>query len=225
MRSALRLGAGAGFALEAVTCRDDHRRWSPSEVSTAHRVVLVRRGRFRRKAGGRAATLDPTLAYLAAPGEEEHFAHPAGGDVCTSLHLSAPLWRTLAGDSRPRLTLYVDARLDLAHRRLLIASRAGDPAFELAEAMLRLIAAALSGAGPTPATPSRRFPAAGVRSSPAAIADAAREAIAAGHPAADGLLPLAAAGDLGFADQAHLTRTIRRHTGHPPAALRRLLTT
>lgn len=31
------------------------------------------------------------------------------------------------------------------------------------------------------------------------------------------------AADLGFADQAHLTRTIRDHVGHTPTALRRLL--
>ncbi|WP_206059618.1 helix-turn-helix domain-containing protein, partial [Nonomuraea zeae] len=104
----------------------------------------------------------------------------------------------------------------------------------------------------------------------AGIADAAREAISADHPAAGALLSLAEllavspyqlsraftrevgvslthyrnrvrvgraldqledgatslaelAADLGFADQAHLTRTIRRHTGHTPTALRRLL--
>ncbi|HEX4723042.1 MAG TPA: helix-turn-helix domain-containing protein [Pseudonocardiaceae bacterium] len=32
------------------------------------------------------------------------------------------------------------------------------------------------------------------------------------------------AADLGFADQAHLTRTIRRQLGHTPTSLRRLLT-
>ncbi|MEU0093157.1 AraC family transcriptional regulator [Kribbella sp. NPDC006257] len=32
------------------------------------------------------------------------------------------------------------------------------------------------------------------------------------------------AADLGFADQAHLTRTVRTHLGHTPTALRRLLT-
>ncbi|NUS17943.1 MAG: helix-turn-helix transcriptional regulator, partial [Streptomyces sp.] len=36
-----------------------------------------------------------------------------------------------------------------------------------------------------------------------------------------GLAGLAA--DLGFADQAHLTRTVREHVGHTPTALRRLL--
>ncbi|NUP21532.1 MAG: helix-turn-helix transcriptional regulator [Streptomyces sp.] len=103
------------------------------------------------------------------------------------------------------------------------------------------------------------------------LVDAAREVIAADHPAAGGLLSLAEllavspfqlsraftrelgislthyrnrvrvsralerlesgepslatlAADLGFADQAHLTRTIRRHVGHTPTAVRRLLT-
>ncbi|MBN6055689.1 helix-turn-helix transcriptional regulator, partial [Nonomuraea sp. RK-328] len=193
----------------------------------------------------------------------------AGGDVCTALRLSPRLWRTLAGErGRPaRSTVYVDARLDLVHRRLLAATRSGDPAYELTEALLPLVATALSRAAPPPPdTGGSRRPgrAAG------AVVDAAREAIASGHEAAGGLLPLAEllsvspyrlsraftselrvslthyrnrvrvgraldrleageeslarlAADLGFADQAHLTRTIRRHAGHTPAALRRLL--
>ncbi|MEV0238108.1 AraC family transcriptional regulator [Nonomuraea sp. NPDC050786] len=351
MRSAVRLAAGDGFRLDAVTCVDDHRGWSAPEVGSRHGLVLVRRGIFRRMADGRAAVIDPTMAYLSVPGEEERFAHPAGGDVCTSVSLSPRLWHTLAGDGPPPLrpTLYVDARLDLAHRRFLAAARGGDTAFELAESLLSLIGAALaqltparSGGGaasagtaavPAPAAEARvtgtegraaegrvtgtearatrtedrvavagaveasprtggsaqdkpsgaiRVPASGRsgrerRSSPgavvrtsAAIADAAREAIAADHPAAGGLLSLAdllavspyqlsraftrelgvslthyrnrvrvgraldrleegepslagLAADLGFADQAHLTRTIRRHVGHTPTAVRRLL--
>ena len=31
------------------------------------------------------------------------------------------------------------------------------------------------------------------------------------------------AADLGFADQAHLTRTVREHLGHTPTALHRIL--
>jgi AraC-like DNA-binding protein len=317
------LGAGPGFSLDAVTCVDDHRGWSPTEVSSCHRVVLVRRGTFRRMADGRAAVADPTMAYLGLPGQEEHFAHPAGGDVCTSLSLSPELWRTLAGDDThlARPTLYVDAHLDLAHRRFLRAARDGDTAFGLTECLLSLVATALRQVAHTPATsPTRtrvtnhastpainpgrtqvtdsastpainptRTPtatvglarpaapptAAGLRrpatpATPAAIADAAREAISADHPAAGALLTLAEllavspyqlsraftrelgislthyrnrvrvgraldrleggatslaalAADLGFADQAHLTRTIRRHVGHAPTALRRLL--
>ncbi|MEV0594871.1 helix-turn-helix domain-containing protein [Nonomuraea cavernae] len=268
MRSAVRLGAGQGFVIDAVTCADDHRGWSAAETSSGYRVVLVRQGRFRRMADGRPAMVDPTMAYLGVPGEEEHFAHPAGGDVCTSLCLSAELWRLLAGaETGPvRSTLYVDARLDLTHRRLLTAARGGDGAFELTEALLSLLSATLAQA--TPATGSRHASSSG---STTAIVDAARESVVAGAPAAAGLLPLAEslavspyqlsraftrelgvslthyrnrvrvgqaldrlengepslallAADLGFADQAHLTRTIRRHVGHTPSALRRLLT-
>ncbi len=96
------------------------------------------------------------MAYLAIPGEEERFAHPAGGDECTALYLSPSLWRTLAGDdTRPaRSTVYVDARLELAHRRVLSAARAGDPAYELAEALLPLVSTTLSQvAAPPPPRP------------------------------------------------------------------------
>ncbi|MFI7465726.1 helix-turn-helix domain-containing protein [Nonomuraea sp. NPDC049646] len=278
MRSSKPLARGKGFTLDLVTCVDDHRGWSRPEVGRAHRMVLVHRGAFRRMADGRQAAVDPTMAYLGAPGEEERFAHPAGGDVCTSLSLSPGLWRTLAGDA-PRLarsTVYVDARFELAHRRLLAAARAGDPDFALVESLLSLTGATLTQlAGPaTPATAdgvaAARLPTPSPARSTAAIADAAREAIAADHPAAAGLLPLAEllavspyrlsraftrelgvslthyrnrvrvsraldrlesgetglaalAADLGFADQAHLTRTIRRHVGHTPTVLRRLL--
>ncbi|MFI7106402.1 helix-turn-helix domain-containing protein [Nonomuraea sp. NPDC050227] len=279
MRSSKPLARGKGFTLDLVTCADDHRGWSRPEVGRAHRMVLVHRGAFRRMADGRKAAVDPTMAYLGAPGEEERFAHPAGGDVCTSLSLSPALWRTLAGDATrlARSTVYVDARLELAHRRLLATARAGDPDFALVESLLSLTGATLTQlAGPT--TPAAadgaaaaRRPAPSPARSTAAIADAAREAISADHPAAAGLLPLAEllavspyrlsraftrelgvslthyrnrvrvsraldrlesgetglaalAADLGFADQAHLTRTIRRHVGHTPTVLRRLLT-
>ncbi|WP_157252258.1 helix-turn-helix domain-containing protein [Nonomuraea typhae] len=259
MRSSVRLGSGPGFTLDAVTCADDHRRWSGAEVGDAHRVVLVRRGRFRRMADGRVADLDPAMAYAGLPGQEEHFAHPAGGDVCTALTVSPGLWRTLSGSRPVRAQLYVDAPLDLAHRRLLRAARAGDTPFALTEALLGLVAATLTGA-----------PGEMTAGTATAVVRRAREAIAAGHPAAGGLMPLAAllgvspfqlsraftgvlgvslthyrnrvrvgrvldrleqgerslaalAADLGFADQAHLTRTVRGHLGHTPAALRRLL--
>ncbi|MGP3959649.1 helix-turn-helix domain-containing protein [Nonomuraea sp. 3N208] len=281
MRSSVLLATGPGFTLDAVTCVDDHRGWSAAEVNDRYRVVLVRRGTFRRKADGQSAVADPTMAYLGVPGEEEHFAHPAGGDVCTSLSLSPDLWRTLTGDRngegvRPtRPAVYVDASLDLAHRRVLAAARDGDTGFALAESLLPLICAALArsvsgrlGPAATPTSTATRTSAA--TRTTAALAGAAREAITAGHPAAGGLLSLAEflevspyqlsraftrelgislthyrnrvrvgwaldrlengepslavlAADLGFADQAHLTRTIRRHVGHTPTALRRLL--
>ncbi|WP_206184930.1 helix-turn-helix domain-containing protein [Thermoactinospora rubra] len=284
MRTSVCLSRGAGFAVHSVTCRDDHRGWSSAEAVRGYQVVLVRRGRFRRLADGRADDLDPTLGYVSAPGMEERFAHPAGGDVCTSLQLSPSLWRSLAGEARPGSGLYVDARLELAHRRLLAAAATGDSGYAVAESLLGLVAAALSratGAAARPSSPSSprslsspRFPSSPAspasRAASVSLVSRAREAIAARHPAADGLVPLAAllgaspyqlsraftrelgvslthyrnrvrvgwaldrledgetslallAADLGFADQAHLTRTMRHHLGHTPTALRRLL--
>ncbi|GAA3466112.1 helix-turn-helix domain-containing protein [Nonomuraea roseola] len=276
MRSARRLGTGPGFTVDAVTCVDDHRRWSPPEVGDDYRLVLVRTGRFRRKTDEVASLVDPTTAYLGIPGEEERFAHPAGGDVCTSLSLSPALWRSLTGEGRRKLrpTVYVDARVELAHRALLTAARSGDQQFALAERLLSLLSAVLgqsssdhSDGSATTGSKARLVTVARAER----LVTAAREAIAAGHPAAEGLVPLAEllgaspyqlsrafsremgvslthyrnrvrvgraldrledgetslaalAVELGFADQAHLTRTVRRHLGHTPTALRRLLT-
>jgi len=241
------------FAVRSVICRDHHRGWSEPEVREVHSVVLPRRGRFRRLASGVAADIDASVGYLSVPGEEEQFAHPAGGDLCTWLSLFPAAWRLLTGGETERrgTTLYVDARLDLAHRRLLAAE---DVDYALTEELLHLLAIAL------------RRPAA----SGGVVAGAAREAIDAGHPAAASLLGLAEllgvspyrlsrafsrdvgisltryrnrvrvgkvldsleageeslsalAADLGFADQAHLCRTVRDHLGHTPTALRRLL--
>jgi AraC-like DNA-binding protein len=262
VREAVEVVTRPGFSVSVVRCADDHTGWSPAEVSAGHRMVLVRRGRFRRKVRGVVADADPTSAYLAGPGDEERFAHPAGGDVCTSVEFGARLWRRLAGDRPGPSTVYVDGALELAHRR--VVASAADPDYALAEQLLALVRAAITQAAqaPTPASPAR--------GDDRALVERAREAIVADDPAAAGLFPLAEAlgvspyrlsrafprelgvsltryrnrvrvgralerleagerelgvlaADLGFADQAHLTRTVHEHTGAPPGAIRRLL--
>ncbi|MFL6120486.1 helix-turn-helix domain-containing protein [Actinophytocola sp.] len=245
------LAGRADLGVWAARCPGGHAGWSVSEPRGDYRLVLVRRGRFRRRVAGSVVDLDPTVAYLGAPGEDESFAHPAGGDVCTSVSMSAALGERLAGAARP--LVYVDARVDLAHRRLLAATSA-DVEYGLVEALLGLLAAA-----PVHARPADRT-----------LVARAREALAADDPAASDLLSLAAtlgvspyrlsraftrslgislthyrnrlrvgraldrleageqnlsrlAADLGFADQAHLSRTVRAHAGHTPTSLRRLL--
>ncbi|MCP2204057.1 AraC-type DNA-binding protein [Lentzea flava] len=255
------LAARPEFTVSVVNCRDDHRGWSAETPRSDVRLVLVHRGGFRRRVRGVPADLDRTVGYVGLPGEEEQFAHPAGGDVCTSISLTAGLWRAVAGDA-PRLTgssLYVDGRLDLAHRRLLAATRSGDSAEHLVGLVGEVVEQMVS--TPVPA---------GAGAGDAALVARARDVIGADHPAAEGLIPLATllgvspyrlsraftrelgvsltryrnrvrvgraldrleggetslaglAADLGFADQAHLSRTVRDHLGHTPTALRKLL--
>lgn len=137
------LAARPQFSVHTCTCRPDCSGWSPTERPIAGRLVLVRSGRFRRLGADGPVDLDPTVGYLAAPGDEEHFAHPHGGDVCTSVQLSAASWRQLVGEPgrARRSTLYVDAALELAHRRLL--NTRADIDYQLAERLLALTAVAL----------------------------------------------------------------------------------
>ncbi|XVV06190.1 helix-turn-helix domain-containing protein [Actinosynnema sp. CA-248983] len=256
MRTAVDLAVTADFAVSSVTCSDHHAAWSAPEACRGHRIVLVRRGSFRRRARDGVAELDGTAGYVGVPGEEEQFAHPAGGDVCTAVWVEPALWRSVVGDERPaRSVLHVDAAVELAHRRLL-AGGGADIAFGMAEALVRLVASARD--RPLPGVEDR------------ATVSAARAAILADHPESRGLVPLARllgvspyrlsrafsqdvgvsltrfrnrvrvgramariqdgetdlaglAAELGFADQAHLTRTVRGQVGHTPTALRRLL--
>lgn len=252
--SATVLAARPEFTVTTVNCRSDHTRLSVPEVRDDHRLVLVRRGRFRRQANGELVDLDRTVGYIGAPSEEEGFSHPTGGDVCTAVTIEPGF---LEGAVSPR-AFYVDARIELAHRRMFAAAVGGDIDFAVTEELVRLVAFA-AGLSIPRARPADRV-----------LVAEAREAIIDGAPESAGLRSLALllkvspyrlsrvfsqhmgvsltryrnrirvaqaldriaegetglaglAAHLGFADQAHLTRTVREHLGHTPTALHRLL--
>jgi hypothetical protein len=106
--------------------------------------------------------------------------------------------------------VYVGAWLDLAHRRLLAATRTGDVEYGLIEELLELLRIihqfVLDGTATARDVAERRFVA------------QAREAIVSGDPVANGLVT-----DLRFADRAHLCQTVRAHVGYSPSVVRRLL--
>jgi AraC-like DNA-binding protein len=256
------LASGDGFWLAKVHCDRARGGFGAPEQATRHSLVFARRGAFTRRAGGAEVLLDSTVAYLAAPGTEQRFAHPVpGGDDCIALSLSPALLATIAGDdpwiSLPEVPM--DPVSELMLRRLP-ALRHGDPDGALAEQVVVLVAALIARKAPARVTSGR----------PAAIAHdrlvrQARELVLA-EPGiglialgrrigcsphhlsrvfsratgtsisgyrnrirvgraldrlADGETSLAGlAHDLGFADHAHLTRTVRAVTGSTPAILR-----
>lgn len=177
------------FAIATWSCTGEHADWSEPERPSAGRFVLVRAGLFRRQGSAGPNDHDVTVGYLGEPGEIEQFAHPHGGDTCTSLQLKSENWWQLAGEPN-RLgpaAVYVDARIELAHRRLLAAGPA-DPDYQLAECLVQLVGAALRSAAqrPIPAgSPARH--------SERRLVAQARDAIRQADDAAVGLFPLAAA--------------------------------
>jgi AraC-like DNA-binding protein len=228
----------------AVRCAGAGHGWSAEEQVATSAVVLVRRGVFRRRADGRAAVADAATGYLQRPGECQQIAHPAGGgDVCTSIGIGDELADRFAAAGR----ITVPPGADLSHRLLLAAppsDRAGHAA-ELLGALLpgesgasrgvedvrellhtepgRDLTALAAAVGWSPWHLSRVFHrATGIRLTAyrhrlrvrAALDDLAEDP-------GSGLAVIAARH--GFADQAHLTRSIRAATGATPAVLRRRL--
>jgi AraC-like DNA-binding protein len=249
-----------GLRVAEVHCAGDHAKWSPPEQVTAFGIVLPRRGIFRRRVDGQESLVDPATGYVQLPGAEQEIAHPAGGDVCTSITLARRDGDPAPTSSRP---VHVTALLSLRHRFLVSRARAGADAVELSDLAIELATAVLA-ALPVQMIRDEARPRAHER-----LVDRAREALAAAPscPLPDlaerlavspyhlsrvfhrttgttlrryriqlrtvaaldrlagedspGLAALAA--ELGFADQAHLTRTLQAEVGEPPGRLRALL--
>jgi AraC-like DNA-binding protein len=168
---------------------------------------------------------EPSTGYLGVPDSELAFCHPAGGDACTVVTADEWLWpaEPIAGTA-----VRVNGAVELAHHRLVRAAD-GD-AFEAAESLVRLLAAALSTSAQSTnalstsavstSSPSQtaRSPAApgtgpreiGARRAAARLAADAAEAIAMDDPVAIGLVPLARR--LGVSPS-HLSRVFHRETG------------
>lgn len=248
------LVTGPGFAMHELRMTAAAPSWWPPEPGRAHRLVFVRRGRYRLRLDGWTGLVDPTTAYLGRPGDEQRIAHrPGVTDVCLVVSLATDLAAdVLAG--RPPGPWHTTARVDLAQRMLVTRARRGADGFELAERVVRLAgelcgwdtsrSAAASprlvaearellatdpvrlGLGDLAGTLavsrshlSRTFRAATGQTLTAyrrrLRVGLALDRLAAGERDLAGL-----AADLGFADHAHLTRTLRAELGSTPSELR-----
>jgi AraC-like DNA-binding protein len=261
------LAAGDGFTVADVRCDGACSGFAAAEEQASHVLATARRGAFVRRVAGREVLIDGTVAYLSAPGVVQRIAHPvSGGDACTAIRLAPGLLAGLAGGD-PFVTaadLPLDPASELELRRVTELARRGDPGSDLAERLIRLVAALLArrmqarvgSARPATAAARRRL----AREARAAIqaepriglvqlgqvvgcsphhlsrlfsaqtgvtVSGYRNRVRVGRALeriAGGQQDLAAlAAELGFADHAHLTRTVRAVTGHTPTACRALL--
>jgi AraC-like DNA-binding protein len=253
---------GPALRLARVFCSGCERRFGPVEEVTTATIVLPCRGVFRLRVNGRERVVDPASVYLQWPGDEEQFAHPAGGDVCTAIAVGPELAARLAEEGLARRAVPVAPSLALAHRRLLSHARSGADRVELTDLTADLVAGLLPelAISSVPAgralgrqrrlvedarellscQPDRALPdlAALLGTSPWWLSrvfhqvtgvtlhryrtrlrvSAALDRLGEG---VDSLAGLAA--ELGFADQAHLSRVVRQCTGLPPGRLRAML--
>ncbi|MFI7541397.1 helix-turn-helix domain-containing protein [Actinoplanes sp. NPDC049599] len=221
-------------------------RWSAAEEVGASAVVLVRRGVFARRADGRAGVADPVQGYVQRPGEVQQVAHPAGPDTCTSISIAPDLADRLAWAG----PVTVSPAADLAHRRLIARATTGaDPADLATDLLAELlpppvrrpsrraideVRIALHGdpgarlddlaelAGCSRWHLSRTFhQVTGITINAYRLRLRARAALTELGDAGEGLAAVAARA--GFADQAHLSRTLRRELGLSPGEVRKLL--
>lgn len=246
-----------------VRCDGGTDRWSGPEPVSTFALILLRTGRFRRRADGVEAVLDPMVAYVQRPGSEQQVAHPAGGDTCTAIGLSSRMLGSLLDPDYPAqlLPLPVPPAADLAHRLMLRDIARGWDHGEIAERATDL-------AGRLLTEPSAERTATRPSATARRLADLAREAletdpslrlgalaeeagVSAHHLSRtfrwvtgltigrhrrrlmahralarleEGETDLAAlAAEVGFADQAHLTRTFRTELDLTPAQVRGML--
>src|SRR5262245_25653216 len=81
-----------------VSCSHPPAAWTQTEVATRSAVVFSRSGVFRRRGRHGEDVIEPGVAYLQRAGEEDEFAHPYGGDACTSIGVSDALLASLISE-------------------------------------------------------------------------------------------------------------------------------
>jgi AraC-like DNA-binding protein len=262
------LACADGMAAVEIHCLEERNGWTEPVVQTSYRVYIARSGSYLRRLNGVSAFVDATDVLVAQPGDEISVAHPLGsGDTGTVIELTGEFVARLGEDGTRLLPgeRRLDDRLDLQHRALVAAGRAGLDSLTSADAVLGLLDQLCQPGG---VAPERRRGATVVAHR--RLVDRARQALVAGGLAV-GLDPLAAsvgcsphhlsrvfrlvtgeslstyrnrlrvravlsdlqdgadslrvlAAEYGFADQAHLSRVMRRQLGRTPSELRRLVT-
>jgi AraC-like DNA-binding protein len=138
------LAEDSSLDIVEITCCDDRRSFRPPVLVSGPeagvtRMLLVRSGGFLARVNGREEFTDPVTGFVLRQGDEVAFAHPAHTrDISTMLDLGQDVYGDLLPPAQNPV-VPVTAALDLAHRRLVSACRAGIDRFEVAERVHHLL--------------------------------------------------------------------------------------
>jgi AraC-like DNA-binding protein len=193
-----------GLSMAEVRCSGGGAGWSREEAVGGFGVILVQRGRFRRRVEGVERVADSVAGYVQMPGSTQQIAHPKGGDRCTVLVPSTTILGSLLDRAEPAEPLYTPPAFDLAHRILVARAHGGADRFELTERATLLIGGLVEIAAETE-VPRRQAVGA---SRPRRLADVVRQAIN-----DDARMRLDELALLAGVSAYHLSRTFRRVTG------------
>ncbi|MFI7111576.1 helix-turn-helix domain-containing protein [Nonomuraea sp. NPDC050227] len=198
---------GSGVSVHDMRTGGQVKGWSPWAPDVGHAVVLMRMGGFRRHASGQDSFLDAAGGYVTSEGLEERFAYPSAGEIrYTWIALTPRTERP--GPGAPPTTRVIHRRMALAVQEALSCGHLNDGAEDLA----RLV-------GASPKHVGRIFRHVTGRTISEYRNELRVRAVL--EHLADGGAQLAELATMyGFADHAHLTRTVRKHLAETPSALR-----
>ncbi|WP_369185803.1 helix-turn-helix transcriptional regulator [Streptomyces sp. Y1] len=139
-----RLSRQTGLRITELACHDDHQSFRQATTGTPDDAVLivslVRSGGFLLRTAGSEDFIDPTMGFMVAQGGEMSIAHlPGIRDLSTVLEYRQDIHGECPAAGAAGV-LRITARVDVAHRSLVAACRAGTDAFEVAERVHSLMA-------------------------------------------------------------------------------------
>jgi len=151
MREMTGLACGEGFSITEVRINMQAPHWLADEKHDRIRLVFVRSGTYRLQVGDIDSVVDPTLAYVAVPGDALRIAHKVGiTDVLTSITFSSEFAQR-AGVNIPSGSWVgtTAGDVDLTQRALVARARRGADEFELCELVSNLTQLMLGGRAQT----------------------------------------------------------------------------
>lgn len=201
------LARSEGFSITEVRISMEAPQWLVDEKHDQIRLVFVRSGTYRLQLADIDSVVDPTIAYVARPGDLLRIAHKVGlTDLLTSIVISRE-FAEQAGVKAPSQSWVCATAgdVDLTQRALVARARRGADEFELSEQLSNLTQLVLGDqvhAGALPRTGRRMH-------TRQKIVDVARELLTE-NPCTLRLADLAT--EVG-ASQSYLSRTFHQETG------------